>query len=307
MQRARDTAHDLYKDVLCHPDVGPILQSYMHVESLLALRCTQREVAESIAFSGKHAKAERQMLTDKYVNHGKGPPVPGVLQAIMANFAGQGRLHMLQYMCIAPSPFAITPHTISKAAERGKMEILEWAQRVVPPIERGWRLGGTLGCECWSAVKAGRVDVLDWLLAHGYEMPNTWPNAVAESGRTHVLEWALKRGILVPERDCTNSRLMNNHTTWLAAHAGNLDTLKALRALEPPCAWDPRHILRTLTRALRQRATNECLPPYRSAVKASQYTEILEWMRDGECKFLRQPINNLLLDVASSLAGESVF
>lgn len=302
MKRARHTAPSLYEDVLCHVDVGPILHSYMDAESLLALRCTHRAASDAIAFSGKDAKAERQLLTKKYVIDGGGHL--GVRSAVMSTMAEQGRLHMLQYMCIAPSPFMVTPVAISAAAERGQMHILEWAQRAVPPIERGWRLGGGYGCECLAAIKAARLDVLEWLLAHGYDMPQGgWVDEVAGRGHTHVLEWTLKRGLLVPERAIAGyARGPTHWTSARAAHMGHVDTLKWLRALEPPCPWDPKHILRTIERTLRLYLDNQpqLIPPTRRGVKPSQLIKVLAWMRDNdECKSIRQKIDSVLLDVAS--------
>ena len=301
MKRARDAAPHLYEDVLCHVDVGPILHGYMDAESLLALRCTHRAASDAVAFSGKDAKAERRALTKKYVIDG-GAHV-GVLQAIMSTMAEQGRLHMLQYMCIAPSPFMVTPVTISAAAERGQMQILEWAQRVVPPIERGWRLGGGLGCECLAAIKAARLDVLEWLLAHGYDMPQGgWIDEVAGLGHTHVLEWTLKRGLLVAGPGAGYARGPTHWTCTRAANMGQVDTLKWLRALEPPCPWDYKHILRAIERTLRLYLDNQSqlIPPTRKGVKPSQLIKVLEWMRDNdECKSIRQKIGGVLSDVAS--------
>ncbi len=302
MKRARDTACHLYEDVLCHVDVGPILHSYMHVKTLLALRCTHRAASDAIAFSGKDAKAERRMLTQRYAGR-----CASSVRAVMSVIAGQGRLHMLQYMCIGPSPFAITPTTISAAAARGRMAILEWAQRVVPPIERGWRLAGSLGCECRAAIKAGKLEVLEWLLAHGYHMPPMWVDEAVEFGHTHVLEWALKRGILVPERALQSPRLMTHHTCWTAAIMGHLGTLQWLRALEPPCPWEPKKIVFSLAKVLRCRPDNHYVPPYRAGVRPSQLVEILEWMRDNESTFMRQKINSVLLDVASDPVEGDVY
>jgi len=302
MQRARGATPHLYEDVLYDIDVGPILHSYMSVEALLALRCTHRAASDAIAFSGKDAKAERRMLTQKYARR-----CPSSVRAVMSTMAGQGRLHMLQYMCIGPSPFSIGPSAISAAAARGRMEVLEWAQRAVPPIERGWRLAGTLGCECRAAIRAGKLDVLEWLVAHGYNMAPMWVDDAVEFGHTHVLEWALKRGILVSERVLQGPRLMTHHTSWTAAIMGHLGTLKWLRALEPPCPWEPKKIVASLAKVLRCRPDNHYTPPYRAGVKPSRLIEVLEWMRDNECKFMRQKIDSVLLDVASDLVEGGLY
>ena len=308
MKRAGDTSANLYEDVLCHVDVGPVLHDYMDVESLLALCCTHRAASDAIAFSGKDAKAERLRLTKEYVIDGGGHL--GVLQTVMSTMAQEGRLHMLQYMCIAPSPFQITPVTISAAAGRGQMHILEWAQRTVPPIERGWRLGGGPGCECRAALNAARLDVLEWLLAHGYNMPpGGWADDVAGRGHTHVLEWTLKRGLLMPAAPAPGYVRGPTHWTCTrAAQMGHIDTLKWLRALEPPCPWDIKHILRTIDRVLRLWVEKNPIqiPTDRRCVRPSQLIKVLEWMRDDDaCKSIRHKICGVLSDVASSDLVES--
>ncbi len=267
----------LAAEVLFHPDVGPLIHARMDVQTLMALRGTCRLGPHAIAFSPMHARRERQ----KYQG------CPFKERNALRRLAAEGDIHMFQYMLLEPNPFTWTPSILGKAAQHGHYPILEWAQSAWPPLERGWdgAEGGEgfhsfTGVECLLAARGKRMDVVDWLMQRGYELPRGFPEYMAADGNLRALKWARAR--IAPK--------WTERTLLRAARRGHLRVIKWLRAQDPPCPFDPETTVRTLIRTLELRS-KRLLVTGKGKEQMKAVLEVLAWLKDNGAQSLRHRID----------------
>ena len=268
---AREYEASLASDVLFHSDVGMLIHAYTDVQALLALRATCRLAPRTIAFSPMHARRERQ----KYQGNSNKE------RQALRRLASEGDIHMFQYMLLEPKPFNWTASAIGRAAQHGHYPILEWAQRAWPPLERGWQGHEFTGVECLFAAKGRRMDVVEWLMARGYELPHLFLEIMASDGNLRALKWEKKRNA---------SMKWTSGIFTCAARKGHLHVMKWLRAQDPPCPLDPENALRAIVRVLELRARSRVTDRNKEKVRLT--LEAFEWLKDNGAQSLRHRIDH---------------
>lgn len=273
----RDHDASLATQVLFHPDVGPLIHACMDVETLMALRGTCRQAPHAIAFSPMHARRERQ----KYQG------CPHKERRALGRLAAEGDLHMFQYMLLEPNPFTWAPSVLGKAAQNGHYAILEWAQHAWPPLERGWgeaegdsEFHSFTGVECLFAARGKRMDVVDWLMQRGYELPRGFSEYMAASGNLRALKWARAR--IAPR--------WTERTFLAAARRGHLHVMKWLRAQDPPCPFDPALTVRAIIGSLKIQTGRTYLAERRKA-RVKLILDAFEWLKDNGAQSYRHRID----------------
>ena len=270
---AREHEASLASDVLFHSDVGMLIHAHMDVQALLALRATCRLAPRAIAFSPMHARRERQ----KY---------QGCLhkeRQALGRLASEGDMHMFQYMLLEPNPFKCTASAIGKAAQHGHYPILEWAQCAWPPLERGWQGHEFAGIECLYAARGKRLDVVEWLMARGYELPSFFSDYMATEGNLRALKWDKKRH--------ASNQWRTARTFWCAARRGHLHVMKWLRAQDPPCPLDPAFTLRAMVHTLELRS-KRLVVTGRGKEQVRMMLEAFEWFKNNGAQSLRHRIDH---------------
>jgi hypothetical protein len=126
------------------------------------------------------------------------------------------------------------------------------------------------------AARSGRIDVLEWMLAHGSPIDASVYTHAAETGHFHVIDWALAHGEPWDAFVCA----------WLAEH-GLLDALKYVRA--KGCPWDEHTCAGAASRGhlevLEWAQTNGCPWDERTCDRAAEggHLEVLRWARANGC------------------------
>lgn len=261
----------LAMDVLFHPDVGSLIHAHVDVETLMALRATCRMAPHAIAFSPMHARRERQ----KYQGN------PYKERTALRRLAAEGDIHMFQYMLLEPNPFCWTASVLGKAAQHGHYPILEWAQHAWPPLERGWEGHSFTGVECLYAAKGKRMDVVEWLMDHGYELPRMFVDFMAADGNLRALKWARAR--IAPK--------WTSRTFVRAAIKGHLHVMKWLRAQDPPCPFDPEMTVKAIIHNLEIRSKRLHFTG-KGKEKIKLKLEALNWFKDNGAQSLRHRIDH---------------
>lgn len=142
---------------------------------------------------------------------------------IIAKAVGNGHINVLEWALTmlstgtdggqVPLP-PVSNHAVAEAAARGHMETLRWiGARGTRASDNEWRAGGSTG-----AVRKGRIDILLWLRAHGYEWDETaCMNVAASRGDLDMLEWLMRHGCAWNERACTDAAIngCNATVSWL--------------------------------------------------------------------------------------------
>lgn len=148
---------------------------------------------------------------------------PSVERSVCTIAAGQGRVDLLKLARAQEPPFRWSINTCATAAIHGELETLQWLRRQEPPCP--W-----LPSDCAElAVARGHFEVLKWVAG---QAPATRHNvcwSAARAGRLDILQWARAQK---PAYDWGES------TTQAAAGWGHLEILQWLRKQSPPCPWD---------------------------------------------------------------------
>ena len=98
--------------------------------------------------------------------------------------ARYGHLHALQWLS-AKTPDYVFNGVCKNAAEKGHLEVLQWAR------DQGYPWGDDA---CDMAAAYGRLEVLRWALEDGWKWTDRSFDQAAENGRLVVLQWALANG-----------------------------------------------------------------------------------------------------------------
>jgi hypothetical protein len=143
----------------------------------------------------------------------------------------------------------LTAKTCTRAADAGKLEVLQWLRGQNPPCP--WGAPYTL---TRRAAKHGHLAILQWALENGCPWNERTCEAAAMGGQLHVLQWLRSQSPPCPwgERTCESAAFGGhlallqwaraNGCPWggwtcaFAAKGGHLDVLKWLR--DNGCPWD---------------------------------------------------------------------
>jgi hypothetical protein len=187
--------------------------------------------------------------------------------------AGRGHVHVLEWLLARPDVSTMTRrHVFCAAAKAGQLHVLQWATaewRFIPPCMTDAAAGGHLHVVRWLveaepaqarvdtvccfAAGSGPLAVLQLLQAHGWPVGPSTLHAAVAGGHVPVLRWLRSQDPPCPWRgSVVEWAVIRGHTAVLAcllelgcvldeaacsvavAHC-NLNVLRWLRSLDPPC------------------------------------------------------------------------
>ncbi len=141
----------------------------------------------------------------------------GLFYLMIADKAAQhGQLHVLQWL--HDHGCKMDSDVCASAAGGDHLHVLKWAHK------QGYKLTGFhVACYLWHS-RALTLEVMKWLVAHGYIMDQQTCAGAAAGGHMEALQWAR-----------TNGCPWDKHTCIEASQGGHFDVLNWAR--ERCCVW----------------------------------------------------------------------
>lgn len=178
--------------VFAHADLGPLVISWLDVQTLLALRRTCRAGKQAADREFSLVEAHRRVRLQARL------PVRRREEGmcLMYGLAEKGELRLIQWARCGER-VAWQAGITAWAAFHGHVHVIQWmcfeADPPMPYAKQSERPDessnpGFVGVECKAAARAGRLDVLDWLRERDFALSSDACHEAALEGHLHVVK-----------------------------------------------------------------------------------------------------------------------
>ena len=188
-------------EVIGNTDLGPLVAASLDVNALLNLRlvCRKCKLTVSCVFLLSEARRlvpmKERLETDYSLELDSYSCATFWKPSVNDTFVMNNELRLMQWARQGSFRVPWSEMTTARAAFYGRTDMIYWMRfEADPPIPMGSKMSkvphrvDTMGVECEYAAIAGRLEVINWLLKHGFPMTNTTCHEAVRMGHLHILK-----------------------------------------------------------------------------------------------------------------------
>lgn len=176
--------------IFLNRDIATLLLQSLDVKTLLALRLTGQGGVTAVRYVFLLSRAVERV--PKHARRERKNRLAGASSLMMIELAIQGELRLMQWARQGSYRVPWDEHVTAHAAAHGHVDMIFWMHfEADPPAPVGCKgeEHNTVGIECTHAAKAGRLDVLKWLLKHGFPMVRDACIEAAKNGNFDIVKY----------------------------------------------------------------------------------------------------------------------